>query len=94
MIVGERSRSDSEFSGLAEKVVVVKEERGPGVLKRGLGGVREVSSSAEAEDSGRCGPSPPAKGLPCPRSLDIRWRSRPRWERGWRGIQKGEEERR
>ena len=79
MTVGERSRSDSEFSELAEEVVVGKEKREPGVMKRGLGGVREVSPSAEAEDSGRCEPSPPAKGLPCPRSLDIRRRSRARW---------------
>jgi len=94
MTVGERSRSGSEFSEPVGVVVVGKEEREPGVMKRGLGGVREVSSSAEAEDSGRCEPSPPAKGLPCPRSLDIRWRSRPRLYRGWRGIEKGEEERR
>ena len=77
--VGKRSRSDSGFSELVVKVVVDKEERGAGVTKRGLGGVREVSPSAEADGSGRWGPSPPAMGLPCPRSLDIRWRSRARW---------------
>ena len=79
MTAGERSRSDSGFSELPEKVVVGKEEREPGIMKRGRGGVREVSSCVEAEATGRCEPSPPAKGLPCPRNLDIRWGSRPRW---------------
>ena len=68
---GKRSRSGSEFSELAEKMAVGKEGREPGVMKRGLGGAREVSSSAEPEDSARCDPSSLATGLLCPRSLDM-----------------------
>ena len=77
MTAGKRSRSGSEFSELAKRVVEDKEGREPGVMKRGLGGVREVSSSAEAEGSDRYEPSSLTTGLLCPRSLDIRWRSRP-----------------
>lgn len=46
-VVGERSRSDSEFSELAGDVVDDHEECSADVMKRGRGGAREAESAAE-----------------------------------------------
>ena len=45
--MGERSRSDSEFSEFADGVLDDHEERSMDVIKRGRGGAREAESSAE-----------------------------------------------
>ena len=45
--VGERSRSDSDFSELGESVLEDQGERTADVMKCGRGGAREAESSAE-----------------------------------------------
>ena len=46
-MVGERSRSDSGFSEVTEKLTEDQEDRLPDVMKGGRGGAREAKSSGE-----------------------------------------------
>ena len=71
-VVGERSRSDREWSELVERVMEDQERLADVIIKGGRGGGRGVQSSGE--DSYRCRTSSGMRGKPpsvCCRNQDI-----------------------